>query len=111
MAIKSTNDRVGLTIPKDLLAKVDLLADMQKVSRNAVILSLIEMSIDTQIKFWEAMRNPTTLSQMYELASKFSNPEQLNEIKEFANKINDPSNADNVKGVDNLMNKMKSKNE
>ena len=88
MAVKEDNKRISLTLSKELDEKIDKLAGLQNISRNAVIVNLIETSIDMQIGVWETMKNPDKLQGLLDLSTKLGivseqNKDTLDEISEI----------------------------
>lgn len=109
MPVKEENTRTTITISKELDAKIDKLANLQNVSRNAVIVNLIQMSIDAQISLWQSMKDPQFLSKMINLASNIGDEQlkkQITELKEVMNS-SDSTYKENIAILDKTFEEMK----
>lgn len=108
MAVKSENTRITITLPKELLAKVETLAEYQHVTKNAVVVSLIQMSIDAQLNMWALIKNPDTLQKMVELYTSMR-PEDREMAENVRNVLTSErkEDKDKVDSVNELFDKIK----
>lgn len=109
MAIKEENTRTTITLSKELDAKIDKLARLQNISRNAVIVNLIEMSIDAQIQVWNSMKDPEFITKMIDLASRMGDDKMTEQIKELGSYMHsdDEKIKKNVDELDKTLSDLK----
>ena len=109
MAVKQDNTRMTITLSKELDAKLEKLAGLQNISKNAVVINLIEMSIDAQIQVWNSMKDPEFITKMIDLASKMGNEEMKLQIEELGNIMNsnDKEIRENIEKFDKEVNGLK----
>ena len=111
MAVSEDNIRMSLTLPKELNEKVDILAGYQNISKNAVIVNLVQMSIDAQIKVWSMLKDPDMLQNLIKLSAGLE-PEKMEELLKIKAKMdsadpNDVKDRDNVEATMNKLSKKK----
>lgn len=82
MAVKEENKRISLTLSKELDEKIDRLAGLQNISKNATIVNLIEMSIDAQISVWNIMKDPQLFNKLMDSAIKIGDSVGYESLKE-----------------------------
>ena len=100
MAVSEDNIRMSLTLPKELNEKVDILAGYQNISKNAVIVNLVQMSIDAQIKVWAMLKDPDMLQNLIKLSAGLE-PEKMEELLKIKAKM-DSADPKDVKDRDNV---------
>lgn len=109
MAVKEENKRVTITISKELDEKIDKLAGLQNISRNAVIVNLIETTIDATIKVWDVMKNPDIMKTFMSIANNM-NDEQMksnfNAMNEIFNSEDEKTKQD-IEKFDSLIKSLK----
>ena len=110
MAVSEDNIRMSLTLPKELNEKVDILAGYQNISKNAVIVNLVEMSIDAQIKVWAMLKDPDMLQNLIKLSAGLE-PEKMEELLKIKAKMDsaDPKDVKDRDNVEATMNKLSKK--
>lgn len=109
MAVKDDNKRISLTLSKELDEKIDKLAGLQNISKNATIVNLIEMSIDAQISLWNLMKDPKTLSNLMDMAVKMNDPkaqESMENIQRILSSSDD-KDIEKIKKTDQLYEELK----
>ena len=110
MAVSEDNIRMSLTLPKELNEKVDILAGYQNISKNAVIVNLVQMSIDAQIKVWSMLKDPDMLQNLIKLSAGLE-PEKMEELLKIKAKMDsaDPKDVKDRDNVEATMNKLSKK--